>query len=175
MSISSTTTHTSLSAKQPSPWPALIGFLILCCAVAAAGALITAPSIPTWYAALAKPAFNPPNWLFDPVWIILYTLMAIAAWRIWSLPKTGPVACYRRKALLLFGIQLTLNFLWAPAFFYAHQILIALIINVLLAIAILITTLRFWRIDRIAGALMLPYLAWVVFAATLNYALFHLN
>lgn len=162
-------------ARQTPPWIALLFFLIVCYAVAGMGALFSTSSIPTWYAALAKPSFNPPNWIFGPVWTVLYGLMALAAWLIWRVPQAAPYSCHRRKALILFAIQLTLNFLWTPVFFYAHQLLIALVIIVLLWIAILITASRFWSLSRIAAALMLPYLAWVTFATLLNYQLFHLN
>ena len=166
------TASTSSPAKHLPPWLALIGFLLLCYAVAAIGALSTASSIPTWYAALVKPTFNPPNSIFGPVWTLLYTLMAIAAWLIWRIPRNGPEACRRRKALLLFYLQLTLNFLWTPVFFYLHQLLIALVIILLLWIAILVTTLRFWPLNRLAGALMLLYLAWVTLATLLTFELF---
>ena len=101
--------------------------------------------------------------------------MAIAAWLIWRIPAVAPFTCHRSKALILFYIQLTLNFIWTPVFFYTHQLLAALAIILLLWIAVLITTIRFWPLNRLAGILMLPYLAWVTFAALLNYELFHLN
>jgi len=168
------TTAAPTTSHTPS-WLALVLFLLLCYAVAAIGAIFTAPSIPTWYAALVKPSFNPPNWIFAPVWTILYGLMAIAAWLIWRIPAVAPVTCHRRKALILFYIQLTLNFIWTRVFFSTHQLLAALIIIILLWIAIVITTIRFWPLNRLAGILMLPYLAWVTFAGLLNYELFHLN
>jgi benzodiazapine receptor len=169
------TPSSSLPSKQTPSWLALLTFLFVCYAVAAIGALSTASSLPTWYAALTKPSFNPPNWIFAPVWATLYGLMAIAAWLIWRTTQSGSRAFYRREALLLFAIQLTLNFLWTPVFFYFHHLLSGLLLIVLLWAAILFTTLRFWQLNRLAGALMLPYLAWVSFAAVLNYALFHLN
>ena len=162
---------------------ALIGLLLLCYAVAALGAVSTAPSIPTWYAALAKPSFNPPNTLFAPVWTALYGLMAIAAWLVWRIPKDNPHTSYRqsgrqsgrRSGLALFAVQLLLNALWTPVFFHFHQLLPALVIIACLDIAILLTTLRFWKVDRVAALLMLPYLAWVSFATALNYQIYRLN
>jgi benzodiazapine receptor len=157
------------------PIVALLGFLTVCYAVAALGALATAPSIATWYAALAKPGFNPPNWIFAPVWTTLYGFMAIAAWLVWKTPRKDSRAASRLSALTLFGIQLLLNAVWTPVFFHYHQLLEALVVILALLVAILLTTLSFWKISRFAAALMLPYLAWVAFAAALNYQIYGLN
>lgn len=154
---------------------ALLSILVLCYGVAALGALSTAPSIPTWYATLNKPGFNPPNYLFAPVWTALYGIMAIAAWLIWRTPREGPTASRRLDGLMLFALQLALNALWTPIFFSLHNLLAAFIVIVLLWIAILLTTLRFWQLKPLAGALLLPYLAWVAFATALNLALLRLN
>ena len=154
---------------------ALLSILVLCYGVAALGALSTAPSIPTWYATLNKPSFNPPNYLFAPVWTTLYGIMAIAAWLIWRTPREGPTASRRLDGLMLFALQLALNALWTPIFFSLHNLLAAFIVIVLLWIAILLTTLRFWQLKPLAGALLLPYLAWVAFATALNLALLRLN
>jgi tryptophan-rich sensory protein len=151
----------------------LTALLLLCYAVAAVGALSTASAIPTWYAALQKPSFNPPNWIFAPVWTVLYTLMAIAAWRIWKQP--GTPSAQRRTALVAFYVQLALNFCWTPIFFKHHQIQLALIVILALWVAILVTLRLFWRICPLAGGLLLPYLAWVSFATALNAAIWHLN
>ena len=150
----------------------LAGFLLLCYAVAGVGALSTVPNIPTWYAALNKPSFNPPNWIFGPVWTLLYTLMAIAAWIVWRKHSTSTT---RLDALMVFGLQLTLNFLWTPIFFHFHQLLTAVVVIALLWLAILATILMFWRVSRLAATLLLPYLAWVSFAAALNVAILSLN
>jgi len=145
------------------------------------GAYLTAPAIPTWYAALTKPAFNPPNWIFTPVWTILYTLMAVTAWIVWrTRPDSRPDAfttldARRVDALMAFYVQLALNFFWTPAFFYFHQLLTAAIIILLLWIAIALTIVLFWRVRPIAGALLLPYLAWVSFATALNLNILRLN
>lgn len=154
---------------------ALLSILVLCYGVAALGALSTAPSIPTWYATLNRPSFNPPNYLFAPVWTTLYGIMAIAAWLIWRTPREGPTASRRLDGLMLFALQLALNALWTPIFFSLHNLLAAFIVIVLLWIAILLTTLRFWQLKPLAGALLLPYLAWVSFATALNLALLRLN
>jgi benzodiazapine receptor len=151
---------------------ALVLFLLACYGVAAVGAFSTASSIPTWYAALTKPSFNPPNWIFAPVWTTLYGLMAIAAWLVW---RTTPPTRDRRSGLVFFTIQLLLNAFWTPVFFSLHQLLPALIVILCLWIAILLTALRFWKVDRFAGGLMIPYLLWVSFASVLNYEIFRLN
>lgn len=154
---------------------ALLSILVLCYAVAALGALSTAPSIPTWYANLNKPSFNPPNYLFAPVWTALYGLMAVAAWLVWRTPREGPTASRRLDGLMLFALQLILNALWTPIFFSLHKLLAALIVILFLWIAILLTTVRFWQLKPLAGALLLPYLAWVAFAAALNLSILRLN
>lgn len=162
------------STRQSAPAHAilaLIGFLLLCYAVAGLGTLSTAPAIPTWYASLAKPSFNPPNGIFAPVWTALYGLMAIAAWLVW---RTRP-GSLRSRALLLFAVQLLLNALWTPTFFHFHLLLAALIVIVCLWVAILACIVSFWRLDAFAAVLMLPYLAWVGFATALNYEILRLN
>jgi tryptophan-rich sensory protein len=150
---------------------ALAGFLALTYLVAATSTIFTVSAIPTWYAALAKPPFNPPNAIFGPVWTLLYTLMAIAAWFIWRLPPSP----LRRDALILFAVQLTLNFLWSFIFFGSHRIGLALAEIALLWLTILVTTIAFFRLNPPAGWLFVPYLAWVTFAAILNAALYRLN
>jgi tryptophan-rich sensory protein len=147
------------------PYAFLIGTLV----VGATASVFTEPSITGWYAALTKPSFNPPNWVFAPVWTALYVAMAVAAWRAWR------VAGIMSVALMLYLLQLTLNFAWSLIFFAQHLIEIALIDVAVLWIAILATTIAFFRADRIAGLLMLPYLAWVSFASALNYEIWRLN
>ena len=124
-----------------------------------------------WYAALAKPAWNPPNWIFGPVWTALYTLMAVAAWRIWRQAGFGGAGV----ALGLFIVQLVLNALWSYLFFGLHRIDWALADILALWAAILAVLVLFWRLQAAAGALLVPYLAWVGFAAVLNHALWALN
>lgn len=124
-----------------------------------------------WYAALSKPAWNPPDAIFAPVWTLLYALMAVAAWIVWRRAGFSGAGL----ALGLFVVQLALNALWSYLFFGLHRIDLALLEILVLLLAILIVTLLFWRHDRRAGALLLPYLAWVGFAACLNLALWRLN
>jgi tryptophan-rich sensory protein len=146
-----------------------MAFLLLTLVVGAAGTVFTEPSIPTWYAGLAKPGFNPPNWVFAPVWTTLYVLMGIAAWRVWRV--TG----LNSPEMFAWGAQLALNFFWSAIFFSLHLILVALVEMALLWLLILVTLILFWRRDRIAGLLLVPYLAWVSFAFALNFAIWQLN
>ena len=146
----------------------LLVFVLVSLVVGGAGTFFTEPSIPTWYAALAKPSFSPPNWLFAPVWTTLYVLMGVAAARVWKITGFG-------KAIGFWTAQLVLNFFWSAIFFSLHQIGAALIEMGVLWLTILATLILFWRRDRLAGALFLPYLAWVSFAFCLNLAIWQLN
>jgi tryptophan-rich sensory protein len=150
---------------------ALLAFIALCLGVAAAGGAVTASSVGTWYAALAKPSFNPPNWVFAPVWTALYLMMAVAAWRVWR--RRGAPGAH--PALAMWALQLALNLCWSYVFFGLRLIGGALAEIAVLLAAILVTALLSWRIDRVAGALLAPYAAWVAFAALLNAALWRLN
>jgi translocator protein len=125
----------------------------------------------TWYDALIKPSFNPPGWIFAPVWTLLYLLMGIAAWKVWK--KSGFAGA--RGALGLFIGQLCLNALWSYLFFGAHRPGMAFIEIVLLWCAILATIIEFRKVDGPAARLMIPYLLWVSFAALLNLQLWRLN
>jgi len=167
--------HPGSSTAASKPVPALQRLLIAVLpviAVSLAGGLITRPSIPSWYASLAKPGFTPPNWLFAPVWTLLYALMAYALWRVLSLPRNTPG---RRAAIGAFFVQLALNSLWSFAFFGAQSPLAGLIVIAALNLAILATMSAFWRLDRAAALLLLPYLAWVAYATALNGAIWQLN
>lgn len=124
-----------------------------------------------WYAELAKPAWNPPNWIFGPVWTVLYAMMAVAAWRVWL--HGGWTR--QKKALGLFLLQWALNALWTPLFFGLHRPGWALAEILVLLVAILATIREFWRVERLAGALLLPYSAWVAFASVLNWAIWRMN
>ena len=147
----------------------LVGFLALTLGVGILGGLVTAPSVVSWYPTLVKPSFNPPNWVFAPVWTTLYILMAIAGWRVWRV--TG----FESRALLFWVLQLALNFAWSFIFFGMHEVGWALIEIAALWFLVLFTMIAFLRIDRPAGLLFLPYLAWVSFAALLNAFVWHLN
>ncbi|MDJ0973439.1 MAG: TspO/MBR family protein [Planctomycetota bacterium] len=124
-----------------------------------------------WYAALEKPAWTPPGWVFGPVWTTLYTLMGIAAWLVWR--KAGWSGA--RTALSLFLVQLALNAAWTPLFFGVHAMLVAFVCIVLMWLAVAATLVAFWRQTRLAGVLLVPYLAWLTLASALNFELWRLN
>lgn len=149
----------------------LVAFLFTCLVVSGIGGLVTASSVGDWYTTLNKPDFNPPNWVFAPVWTALYVLMAIAVWRVWRSAETAA----RHRALQVFGIQLALNLLWSVVFFGFQQIGLALAEILLLVSTIAFCAVLFWRIERLAGWLFFPYLLWVSFAAALNLSLWLLN
>jgi tryptophan-rich sensory protein len=161
------------TAANPRPRAALalLGWLALCYAVAALGSQATVAAIPTWYAALVKPPLTPPNWLFAPVWTLLYTAMAVAAWLGW---RTRRSTC-RNRGTRLFLVQLLLNLTWTWLFFSQHRPGLALIEIGLLWAAIALTARTFFTISRRAGWLMVPYFVWVTFAAYLNWGIWRLN
>jgi tryptophan-rich sensory protein len=138
--------------------------------VALSGAFFTITGTGSWYQNIAKPSWNPPNWVFGPVWTLLYLLMGIALFIIWKSENRD-----KRTAIIFWVIQLALNFLWTILFFNQHQILGAFIEMILLWIMILMTIIYFARISKLAAWLMVPYIAWVSFAALLNYAIWQLN
>ena len=147
---------------------ALGGWLLLCFAAAALGGFFMPGE---WYASLEKPSWNPPGWVFGPVWTALYAVMAVAAWLVW---RRGGFAAQRRP-LLLFSVQITLNAAWTPLFFGLHRPGLAFAEIVLLWLAIAATLVVFARVSRPAAWLLVPYLAWVSFAAVLNFTLWRLN
>lgn len=150
----------------------LTGFVALCLAVGGIGSLFTVSAIPTWYASLIKPSFSPPNWLFGPVWTLLYILMGVSVYIVWQKGlKTKRV----RDAIFLFAVQLILNAVWSPIFFGAQNIFLALLVIVFLWIYILKTVLAFHRIDKTSAYLLYPYIAWVTFATILNFSIWLLN
>ncbi|WP_421724161.1 TspO/MBR family protein [Bauldia sp.] len=167
----SSTSATPASRTPASQIIALVIFVVLCFAAAYVGQLATAPNIPTWYASLEKPPFNPPNEVFPIAWGILYTLMAIAAWLVWRTPDSRP----RTWGLVAFAAQLVLNVAWSWGFFGAQSPLLGLVIIIPLILAILWATALYFRVTRLGGALMLPYLGWVCFATVLNIAILTLN
>lgn len=149
----------------------LILFLLLCLAVSVIGGAITASSVDTWYPTLDKPWFNPPDWVFAPVWTLLYIFMAVAAWRVWRTPRSPA----RRNALLLFAVQLVLNVVWSLLFFGLQQIGMALVEITTLLVAIVANAIVFRRLDSLAGVLFVPYVLWVGYASLLNLSLWLLN
>jgi len=135
------------------------------------GSVFTAPNIDTWYAFLEKPVFSPPDWLFAPAWITLYFLMGIAAFLVWQKRQLKD----SKIALYFYCSQLVLNALWSVVFFGMQNPLWGLVVIIFLWLLILITLLKFWKIDRLAGLLFVPYLLWVSFASVLNFSIWQLN
>jgi len=141
-------------------------------AIGALGGLLTAPSIGSWYAGLNKPSFNPPDWIFGPVWTALYLMMGIALFLVW---KNGLSRKETKQAVVAFFIQLALNLAWSYLFFYLHSPFRAFIDIIALWIAIAATLAAFLKVSRAAGILLVPYLLWVSFAAVLNFFIWRLN
>jgi tryptophan-rich sensory protein len=149
----------------------LILFIVLCVGISALGTVVAATSVEDWYDYLAKPAFTPSNEVFGPVWTVLYLLMAVAAWRVWRSGDADTV----RGPLTLFALQLALSLGWTVVFFGLQKIGSAVATIVVLDVAILVTTLSFRTVDRLAALLMTPYLAWAAFATVLNVTIWRLN
>jgi tryptophan-rich sensory protein len=150
----------------------LLACIVLCYAIAALGGYITVRNIPTWYAGLAKPFWTPPNAVFPIVWNVLYGMIAVALWLLWD--RTA-ASIRRTRALWLFGLELILNCLWTPVFFGAHYLWMGLVIIVALVVTLLVLIRTAWPIQRWSALLLLPYLAWVSYATTLNAGIAYLN
>ena len=149
----------------------LIASLIICQSAGFLGSIFTTPAIPGWYAGLEKPTFNPPNWIFSPVWIFLYLLMGVTLYLLWqNLPKIEA-----KTALAFFAVQLALNILWSVIFFGFKLPVVAFIEIIILWIFILLTMIKSAKVSKAAVYLLLPYILWVNFAAVLNFFLWRLN
>ncbi len=148
----------------------LIMFVVGCLAVGFLGSLATSSSLQSWYPGIRKPPLNPPNWVFAPVWSVLYILMAIAGWRLWNISSA-----HRFQLRMLFVCQLVFNALWSPIFFGLRNPLAGLVDIVLLWVVLLMLTCMSWREDKVSGFLLVPYFLWVSFATYLNAALWWLN
>jgi len=147
---------------------ALAGWLAVCFTAAATGIFV---STGEWYVGLNKPSWNPPSWVFGPVWTLLYILMAIAAWQVWC---DGGWKVQGRS-LGLFLLQLLFNAAWTPLFFGMHRADLALLDILALWLALAATLWSFWRVKKSAGVLLIPYLAWVSFATFLNFTIWRMN
>lgn len=147
--------------------------LIICLMVGYSASIVTRPSVETWYPTIIKPSFNPPNWIFMPVWTLLYILMAVAAGLVWNKIKEQNQEV--KVALGFFLIQLTLNAIWSYIFFGLKNPMLALIEIALLWLMIYETYLKFIKINKTAGYLLIPYMAWVAFAGILNASIWWLN
>jgi tryptophan-rich sensory protein len=150
------------------PIPALISWLALCFAASISGLFVSTDG---WYASLHKPLWNPPAWVFGPAWTLLYVLVAVAAWLVWRAGGWQK----RRLPLGLFLLQWLLNALWTPLFFGLHRSDLAFTEIILLWLVLAATLWSFWQVRKAAGVLLVPYLAWVIFAAVLNFTLWRLN
>lgn len=162
------TSSSSLQHREKLAWPALAVFLVLSVGGGLAIGALTGPD--AWFAQLRKPSFNPPNWLFAPVWTVLYVLIGVAGWRVWK--KTDAIGSL---PIALWWAQLGANFMWSPWFFAAHRIDIALGVIVFLLLSIVAFIAATARHDRISTYLFAPYAAWVAFATVLNAAFYSLN
>lgn len=151
----------------------IISVVLTCLAIGYLSGNVTQSSITTWYPTLVKPSFNPPNWIFAPVWSLLFTMMGVAAGLVWNHIESEKEVV--KKALIFFIIQLALNALWSYLFFGLQNPLLAGIEIILLWLMIYETYLKFSKINKISGYLMLPYLAWVSFAMILNWSIWWLN
>ena len=150
----------------------LVISLIVTFAAALIGSIFTAPSVNTWYSTLQKPFFTPPNWAFGPVWTTLYFLMGLSFYFVWiKKSKKGIV----KKAIKIYSTQLTLNVLWSVIFFGFRNILGGVLVISALWVSILITIHRFYKLDKKAAYLLIPYILWVSLASFLNYFLWVLN
>lgn len=136
------------------------------------GSVFTSPSIPTWYAGIIKPTFSPPNWVFGPVWTTLFALMGIASYIVW---KRGFERRDVRIALGMFALQLILNVTWSLIFFGLQNPALAFLEIIALWLAIALTIVSFYRINKNAAYLLIPYILWVSFAMFLNYTIWSLN
>jgi translocator protein len=148
-------------------WMSFAAAIIICQLAGVVGSIFTFEAIPTWYSALTKPSFTPPSWVFGPVWISLYTLIGIALYLIWQKKD--------QLALRLFSIQLVLNAAWSISFFGLRNPLLGLINIIILLIVLVATIIRFYKIDKNAAYLLVPYLLWGGFATILNLSIVLLN
>jgi translocator protein len=153
------------------------GILLLICIalpliVGMIGSFFTLDNIPTWYAALNKPAFNPPAWVFGPVWTILYILMGISLYLILRNGVTTPAV---RWGVILFAVQIVLNLLWSIIFFGMHSIFFAFVVIIMLLVSLVATIISFYRVSKPAAWLLVPYLCWLGFASVLNGTIWIIN
>jgi len=152
--------------------PGILVSIAICELAGILGTAFTTPSIPGWYAGLIKPPFNPPNWLFGPVWTVLYALMGVSAYLVYEKGRKEPKV---RTALVVFAAQLALNALWSIVFFGGHMLFGGAVVIVFLWAMILASIWLFSKISRSAAWLLVPYILWVSFATVLNISLYVLN
>ncbi len=153
-------------------WVKVLICVLVIPALGAVGGIVTSQNIAGWYELLEKPPGTPPNWVFGPVWTLLYVLIGISLALVWDRAPSGTA---KNRALVIFAVQMVLNLVWTPVFFGAYLVLAALVIIALLWIAILMTILAFLKLNRTAAWLLVPYLIWVSYASYLNAGIFWLN
>lgn len=151
----------------------ILSVVVTCLVIGYFSGIVTQSAITTWYPTLIKPSFNPPNWIFAPVWSTLYIMMGIAAGLVWD--RIDLESELVKNALVVFAIQLALNALWSYLFFGLHNPMLAGIEIIILWLMIFETYTQFYKINKIAAYLLLPYLAWVSFAMVLNISIWWLN
>ena len=169
--------HSTSTFRKGLWWKILISSIVILVLGFLSG-VSTADSIPNWYVTLNKPFFTPPNWLFGPAWTVIYILMGISFGRIWQVVAKSRypiVQKFARQGLWLFVVQFFLNLIWTPVFFGMQSPGVALFIIIPLAILILLVIRHFFRLDRMAAFVLIPYLVWVTFASFLNLGIYVLN
>jgi translocator protein len=162
---------TTKSNELSSPWKFIIAVFI-CEAVGIVSGLLTQNEMTTWFSSLNKPSWNPPAYLFSPVWTTLYFLMGVSLWLVW---KSNAPETQKLRAELTFALQLFLNFMWSILFFKCHSPALAFVDIILMIVTILMTIGRFARMSKLAAWLLVPYLMWVCFATVLNYRIWAMN
>ena len=160
-----------MKRTRPLKWRALIALLAIIFGIQFIGGMFTDSAVKSWYLTLNKPPFNPPSWLFGPVWTLLYFCIAISGWLVVREPPSEK----RRRALVAYSIQLTLNLIWSFLFFYLQSPLLGLIDILLLFAAIVWTISSFWPLSKLASMLLLPYAIWTGYAIVLNISIYWLN
>ena len=163
----------SVSRRRPlEGWVGLVVSLVLVAVVAGVGGLATATGVDSWYRTIEKPPWNPPDSVFGPVWTLLYVAMAVAAWLV---AREGLDRRPVRTALVAYGVQLALNLAWTLVFFGLESPVAGLVVIAALLVAVVVTIVRFRPVSPLAALLLVPYVAWVAFAASLNVAIVVLN
>lgn len=157
--------------KEKKFWISFVVFIALCFFIEIVGNIWTKETVSTWYPQLNKPSWTPPNWIFGPVWTALYVMIAAAGWLIYRAEESHE----RSIALILYGIQLAMNFIWSFLFFSLRSPLLGLLDIVPLCLFIALTIFKAWPVNRLASLLLLPYLFWVLYATSLNAAIWALN
>jgi benzodiazapine receptor len=157
--------------KKKQIWISFSIFIILCLVIEIVGSFWTRETVSTWYPTLEKPLWTPPDWVFGPVWFCLYIMIAVAGWLIYR----AKYSYQRTNALIFYGTQLALNFIWSFLFFSLRSPLLGLIDIILLWIFINLTIIKAWSVSRLAAFLLIPYLVWVTYAVSLNIGICILN